>query len=122
MLVSLRRECHDLFRFSGLLVILSGYQIMCGLSMFENFMLFSFGVYLGDCLFDLGGCGMWWLLWVVIPVAVVYVAGLVFFVLVVFVPAWKYEESFIGRLRNAGVVLCWPVFLFVLMRGMSRMT
>lgn len=65
---------------------------------------------------------MWWLLWVVIPVAVVYVAGLIFFVLVVFVPVWKYEESFIGRLKNAGVVLCWPVFLLFLMRGMSRMT
>lgn len=65
---------------------------------------------------------MWWLLWVVIPVAVVYVAGLMFFVLVVFVPAWGYEDSFIGRLKNAGVVVCWTVFLLLLMRGMSRMT
>lgn len=52
-----------------------------------------------------------------VPVAVVYVAGVVFFVFMVFLPSLKLDKTFMGRVKSAGVVLGWPVFLFFMLRG-----
>lgn len=69
---------------------------------------------------------MSWMLWVLLPVAVVYVLGAVGVVVLLCLSARKGKREPLpggvaGFVSVAGFVLGWPVYLVLAMRELSRM-